>query len=181
MRIIRNWVLLVASGGLVFGALAAGVVYIFSMKSHFPWVTYEYDKEVNFPHAGKLPILYLNVGATKIKKGDILRVIYPDGRVFDIETTAQCSATMVCPLGYPTQKSAANAPANVSNYQRTSWEKEVKDTCSQDARRDFATGYWATNLVELPPLPDGTQTFVHTDTWVSTGTQTLSTRGGRCK
>jgi hypothetical protein len=160
---------------------AAGMVFNFIMSSVFPGVSFETDRELLFVHAGKLPLITLNVGATKIKKGDIVRVIYQDGRVYDFETTAQCSATAVCPLSYPTLKSSATAPANVSNYARQQ-ARESKDTCAQDARRNINTGYWGSKVSERPPLSDGTQVFVHVEAWVSTGIQTIVVGGtGGCK
>lgn len=180
IKLLKRFFLLSAtSASLITAALAASVVYIFVMSSVFPSVSFEYDSEVNFIHAGKLPLINLNVGATKIKQGDIVRVIYPDGRVYDFETTAQCSATVACPLKNPKLKSSQTAQADVSSHAISTKEKELKDTCRGDVLTTFNTGYWRSTVEELPPAADGSQVFVHHEFWQDTGPQTVRVSGSR--
>jgi hypothetical protein len=92
--------------------------FMMSAVASYAGLTHEADRDLNFTAASNLPRLIMNNSVSQIKKGDIIRIIYSDGRVFDFEAARACSPMVSRPCEYSkvTQVPGADAPATPSQF-----------------------------------------------------------------
>lgn len=130
---------------------------------------------VEFLAAKNIPRLVMQTAVEKIKKGDIVRIIYADGAVFDFETTRDCSRTIgfACEYsGNGTRVSGPDAPATLSRYAFERAEANADQYCfggsGSRSTFDVPIGYWA---VSYPPTGSVITVVAQ---FVSTGSITFS-------
>lgn len=161
-------------------AFAVSQVWPFMMAPYFPSQTFENDRDNNeFQSAQVLPQMIMNTSVGAIKAGDIVRVQYPDGRVFDFPVVELKNCTVKstgCKLGKPVQKSGPSAAAEPTDLQidRATFEAIERENCftgralNPTRRVSVNTGYWGS----YGYASGSTVTVV--GTWVSTGTYTYT-------
>lgn len=103
----------------VTGAALAATIWPFVMASYFPGVTYAQDQALDFARASSLPRLVMLQSVSNIKRGHIVRILYPDGSVYDFETSRQCSpfVSIACTYSQITRVAGMDAPATASMYE----------------------------------------------------------------
>ena len=158
-------------------AIAATTWGPYLMVNFFPSINYTEDSEAFFGYSQKLPRQYLNYKVQDIQKGDNVRIVYPNGEVYDFETQFRCSATASpsCSFINPVKKASATSPANLTSYDNRLRDHE---RCPWDPKYiDVATGYWSNNVVAIETGIE------HTAKWIATGTERIyyKTGGGGCK
>lgn len=119
---------------------------------------------------------FMNLEVKSIKKGDIVRIIFADGSVYDFEASRQCSGqlSLSCQWSGWTKKSSATQKASRSRWDREQERMLARDTCKQqDYSFTFRTGYWETSW----PSSGSTGTVITNGRWVDTGAETVSTKG----
>jgi hypothetical protein len=115
----RRWVV----GGLLLSSLAVLAAtrwpFVAASVASYAGTTFQADMESNFTVAATLPRLIMLTSVTSIKKGDIVRIIYPDGRVVDFETAARCTYALsrACEFTRHTEVSGPDAPTTPSQFQ----------------------------------------------------------------
>jgi hypothetical protein len=134
-------------------------------------VSLQSDKDNQMLAANNLPRLYLNVKVQQIKKGDIVRMVYPNGDIYDFETTIQCAYAASNSCTYdpnPVKKASITDPAKPSKYAKRTASGDLSTACeTYDALRSFNTGYWRVTWPDT-----GTFDIVRTEAeWVDTGIQ----------
>lgn len=169
---------------IVFAALAA-TLYPFIIATYFPGVTFQIDSMESYRYASTVPRLVMQTSVQRIKKGDIVRVTYADGAIYDYETTSQCSyvASISCALMNPELKTSPAAPAKPSQNQLAEARMFARDSCSKSGIWvDIPTGYWSEkfDFSGGGALPD---VVTITATWISTGISSLQFFGPKsgCK
>jgi hypothetical protein len=133
-----------------------------------------HDAETFFAAAGNVPRLVMNRLVSSIKAGDTVRVVYPNGDVYDFEAEVTCSPVAICPMDNPVKKESPSAPAKPSSLEI---RKLRDDTCPWDSGyTTVGTGYWSDSVVET-----GENHLTHTLKWVDTGDVDVYIKGGGCK
>lgn len=91
----------------VFGAFWGVIVFAFAatwgpfiINNYYPGLSYDADMANEFFGAANVPRKVMNLQVASIKRGDIVRVMYADGQIYDFETSADCSpqASFSCPF-----------------------------------------------------------------------------------
>jgi hypothetical protein len=142
----------------------------FIFATYYPGISRADDFELNYIYSQTIPRLVMNTSVQSIKKGDTVRIVYPDGSVYDFTQDLQCSyvTSPSCKFSRPVKVSSATAPSRITYWQ----EREFEDSCPPVRIEYIKTGYWASSTVIL--APDRWQT---TGTWISTGEQPYQTGG----
>jgi hypothetical protein len=161
-------------------AIAATVWGPFLISTHAPGITFDLDRNVDFQHASNAPRLVMQTSVTSIERGDSIRVIYADGRIFDFEVVQRCSSVsgIACSLGAFTEKSSPNqAPVpTLSSVSDTRIQDRIDNGpyggCVHGSpypeTLEIQTGYWESSFVVYGP-----NTFGTTARWVDTGIVTV--------
>ena len=147
----------------------------FLIKNYHPEIgSLAADQDVDMHAASNTPVLVMNKSVDKIKAGDIVRFVYPDGKVYDMETEYQCSPMRSAACIYKKITPVAcvggwtHCPAVVSERQIDPYRGDPKTSCeSRDVTMEFDTGYW-----KQDSNVNGNQITI-TASWVDTGTQSV--------
>ncbi|MDT9001792.1 hypothetical protein RQP53_21120 [Paucibacter sp. APW11] len=132
------------------------------------------DSDLEFAGARNIARLYMLLDVQQIKRGDIVRVVYASGEVYDMDVTAQCSyvAGISCAFGKKTRVESIDSPSTVSQTAIKDWllkhaPCEDRPGNSNTVQRDvkFPTGRWVT---EYPQSSDPA-TIVVRGFWEYTG------------
>ncbi len=74
------------------------------------------DADLQYYAAMNIARIMMNTAVQNIKKGDIIRIQYPNGEVYDYETLVRCPLAAPCPVADPTKVASADAPSTPSQY-----------------------------------------------------------------
>jgi len=143
--------------------------FIMSSIALYVGVSYESDRELNFVAASNLPRLVMNTSVQSIKMGDIVRIVYPDGRVFDFEVTRRCAYANSFPCEYSkaTQVSHSEAPTTPSEF-RMALERD-KASCNGGAGGAYTSS--TIPMVRWTTVHDWNEV---TQTFTTTGISSIS-------
>ncbi len=150
--------------GVSFVALAKLVgPFIMASVAAYAGVTYSSDQAMNFIAAGNLPRLIMSTAVQTIKKGDIVRIVYPDNRVFDFEAARRCSYMLstACEFSNVTEVAAADAATTPSEF--------AMDLAQAKASCTGTAGTYTTSTIPLVRWSSMTD-------W-NQATQTMTTHG----
>ncbi|HEY1394834.1 hypothetical protein [Roseateles sp.] len=175
---------------LLFGFALAALAAIAIAKTWGPFMMSLYDAratsiqadiyEQNIP-SGNIARFFLNIGVAKIKKGDMVRIIFADGTVYDFEAASQCSptGTVSCQWTKWTQRSSATAPAIRSQADLAEERMMSRDACFQQPYvHNVKMGYWETSW----PDTGDSGVVVTEGRYVVTGTMSYTHYGSKtCK
>ncbi|HEY4083167.1 MAG TPA: hypothetical protein VGM81_20980 [Burkholderiaceae bacterium] len=81
------------------------------------------DDNNNMVSSQNTPRMYMGSNVSQIQKGDIVRIIYQNGDVYDMEAKYQCTsmASNACIWSKMTKKDSPNAAPTISLYAKTFW------------------------------------------------------------
>ena len=80
-------------GILVATTVVAAIYGPFLVGNYFPGVSYEDDRAVENAYTSNIPRNVMNLNVAKIKYGDIVRMVFPSGDIYDYEVAvAKCLA-----------------------------------------------------------------------------------------
>jgi hypothetical protein len=151
----------------------------FLMSTYRPDLTYEGDRETNFVAAGNLPRHVMQTSVQNIKAGDVVRIIYANGAIYDFSISARCSYvnSTACQVESATQVGQLTDPSDPSP---SAIRAALRDEYGPDFFRmgcnggggtygptdtvAVQTGYWSSEFVVYGP-----NTFGTTATWRDTG------------
>jgi len=137
---------------VILGGAFAATIWPFMMSVYYPNITRADDVNSEFRYGSVLPRLYMGTSVSNIKQGDIVRIIYPNGEIWDMETSFQCSHVSTIPCPYRdngTRVQGPTAPATPSKYSISVEMKKESARCQAGGGSSgyipISTGYWASS------------------------------------
>ena len=105
------------------------------------------DSETNYLGASNIARAVMNISVQNIKKGDFIRVVYPDGKIYDFKTTIRCAyaASVACLLEEPIEMTTKDQKhVNIDRYIDDYSERTGRDICDTAGNQTslIATGYY---------------------------------------
>lgn len=176
----RNYPRLAASTLAIAAAVAVATTWgpflVQSVATFRNITSYQVDRDLQYYAAMNIARIIMNTTVQKIKRGDIIRVQYPDGSVYDYETITRCPVAAPCPVLDPTQVASADAPSTASQY---ATDRGHDLSCGHVAGTPWSisipTGRWVSDTW----WNQATQQMGTTATYMSTGSFTLTFEMGR--
>lgn len=154
-------------------SVMAAIFGPFLVGNYYPGVVFRDDSEINFMYAGSVPRKVMLTYVSNIKRGDIVRVVYADGEIYDYEASSQCSyvSSTSCNLVNPVKVSSPDAPAKPGVIARRIAYMKAVNSCRSinSVTYSVQTGYWHSEFIVY-----NSDTFGTTARWVSTGERTIT-------
>ena len=94
------------------GICLAATTWPFLMATFYPNINHNDDIDSAFRYGSVLPRLVMGSSVSNIKRGDVVRITYPNGEIWDMETSATCSPYSSIPCPYNSNGTRVNSPTS---------------------------------------------------------------------
>ncbi len=165
-------------GILVATTVVAAIYGPFIVGNYFPGVSYEDDRAVENAYTSNIPRNVMNLNVAKIKYGDIVRMVFPSGDIYDYEVAvAKCSAFSSLSCGTyskATKVSSPNSRATVGQAAKDAAQDAAElRACSISSNASFflinvPTGYWSQAVETINNVVTITASYMSTGSYTYT-------------